>query len=76
MKITIDEMWESINAILFPGKEITAQECGYVIPEALKDCAVRIITAKHVDWHILNEYYVIEALRELKQNGLLEFTGN
>lgn len=75
MKITTEEMWTHINKIMFPGGEITARECGFVIPEALEKCAVAMVTnSGKIKWHILDEFYVIEALRELKQNGILTFS--
>lgn len=75
MKITSNEMWDHINKIMFPSGAITAQECGFVIPEALEKCAVKIVTnSGRIKWHIIDEHYVIEALRELQQNGMLTFS--
>ena len=84
MKITLEEMWQSIDRILFPGLEpvITARECGYVIPEALKDAAVSMVRDnrftenyyQNPHQRMFDEQNVIDGLREIKHNGLIEFT--
>lgn len=82
MRVTLDELWESINRIMFPWepRQITAQECGYVIPEALKQCAVVMVRddpfGKHYhenpnQW-ALDQQNVIDGLRELRDNGYIQ----
>lgn len=84
MQVTLTEMWGSINRIMFPeGGLITAQECGYVIPEALKQCAVVMVR----DGSGFGKFYyedpfrffmdqqnIVDGLLELRDNGFIKFT--
>lgn len=82
MKITQEQMWDSINRVMFPeGNHFTAKECGYVFPEALKQCAVVMVRDdQHGRYYfsdpnqwVMDQQNVIDALRELKHNGFLTF---
>lgn len=80
MKITYEEMWESIERIYADARQFpafTAREVGYAIPEALKECAVRMIRDGRptmlTNQRVLDEQNVIDGLRELRQNGFLKF---
>lgn len=82
MKITLDQMWDSINRIMFPdGGPFTAQDCGYVIPEALGQCAIVMVRDTPYGHHYyqnpnewaIDQQNIIDGLRELKHNGFLTF---
>lgn len=81
MMISQKELWDSINRIAFPNKGFTAQECGYVLPDALKQAAVVMVRDdrfgeeyfKNPHLRMIDEQNVIDALRELRDNGFLNF---
>lgn len=85
MLISQEELWDSLDRIIFPWepRAITCQECGYVFPEALKQAAV-VMVRDSVDvstykdniavmTRFKDEENVVDALRELRDNGFLNF---
>jgi hypothetical protein len=84
MKITIKEMWESLDRIVFPWypANITCKECGYTIPEALKQAAVCMVrdprenyySERNPNQRMLDEQNVVDGLREIRQYGFIQFT--
>ena len=85
MKITSEELWESLDRIIFPWepRQITCQEAGYTFPEALKQAAVVMVRDdpfgegynRNPNQRMLDEQNVIDALRELRDNGFLDMKG-
>lgn len=83
MKITLQEIWGSLDRIIFPWepRQITCQEAGYVIPEALKQAAVCMVRDdrfgemyfKNPHQRTMDEQNVVDALRELRDNGFINF---
>lgn len=83
MLISQEKLWESLDRIIFPftPRQLTCREVGYVFPEALKQAAVVMVRDErfgeeyHKNPHqrMLDEQNVIDALRELRDNGFLNF---
>lgn len=82
MKITNEELWQSLNRIYSTQSRIKdMRNIGYSLPEALKDCAVIMVrddlySENPFDnpYLMLDEQNVIDGLKELKHNGYLTFS--
>lgn len=83
MLISQKELWDSLDRIIFPitPRLINCKECGYVFPDALKQAAVVMVRDdrfgeeyfKNPHLRMIDEQNVIDALRELRDNGFLNF---
>lgn len=84
MRVTCTELWESVNRIMFPeGGTFTAKDCGYTMSEALERCAVVMVRDNpHGKFYYesthrwaMDQQNVIDSLRELRDNGFLNYKG-
>lgn len=81
MKIHHNDLWDSLNRVYDKDCLKDMRDYGYVIPEALKDCAVTMVRdgrdfnhpKYNPNQHALDEQNIIDALRELRDNGFLTF---
>lgn len=83
MKITSEELWDSLDRIIFPvvPRNLSCKECGYEFPEALKQAAVCMVRDdrfgeeyfKNPNQRFIDEQNVVDALRELRDNGWITF---